>query len=415
MTDSSTALEKPTGVLSLVPARILTDNEEVTALCVQLTRAGANIVGPKVTTLGQAQGFAFSAIQLNPNDDRECYCDPGAGMSKTERALTKNALDQIANLSGINWTIECRDERLEEHHVVFHAHGTYRDQVGETRTITGTREVDLRSPPIGKDAKGMSPKQLQRAQKYIIPMAESKAKNRAIRSALSLKNKYSATELARPFVVLRPVAMPDTSDPFVRRAVALKALGAEHLLFPQARRSIEGEVEIEPAVAVEPDPKAHEPDDGLQHTRELLKRHRERYPHDSDREREPGEDDEPVVDFHGTAGPGDDTVELSPNTEAGRRADINEAMGDRTGADDDLFTIEHVMQIGKQWMASAKELSGGKVLCTADSAIAVTLKRCGLSDGRLRPRLIVTSRTGSTNLMVEEVCEVVDTQTGEVG
>lgn len=141
-------------------------------------------------------------------------------------ALSKSALDKIATAAGISWDPDRSgrvDDGSDPAYCHFRAVGTVRDPDGTTRTITGERVIDLR--PGGADAEGASERQIAQQRKFLLPLAESKAKNRAIRQACSVRSSYSPAELQKPFVALKLVDTGEYEDPVLRRAWALKQMG----------------------------------------------------------------------------------------------------------------------------------------------------------------------------------------------
>jgi len=94
---------------------------------------------------------------------------------------------------------------------------------GKDAYTTKCREVDFR--PNSPQLENMGDSQLRQARQNVGTLAETKAKLRAIRSAMGLKQRYTLDELSRPFIIPVLVPLLDTSDPAIRRLVAAKALG----------------------------------------------------------------------------------------------------------------------------------------------------------------------------------------------
>lgn len=152
-----------------------------------------------------------------------------------ERALAKVGLLKIASAAGISWVPEFTgrtDDRKTLHYWEYRAVGVYIGFDGRPQTIEGTVEVDLRDGSA--QMKGFTPGQIDAARKSGLRQAESKAMNAAIRS-LGLRQKYTAKELEKPFVILRTSYIPDMSDPAVRHMVADRALSGASALYAGRR------------------------------------------------------------------------------------------------------------------------------------------------------------------------------------
>jgi hypothetical protein len=106
---------------------------------------------------------------------------------------------------------------------------------GSRAVVSATKEIDLRSGSPA--AAAMSEKQLAGARLHILSMAESKAKNRAIRS-LGVRPAYSRAEAKLPFVCARAIFTGQTSDPELRHTFAVMQatafLGAHTALYGRA-------------------------------------------------------------------------------------------------------------------------------------------------------------------------------------
>lgn len=188
--------------------------------------------------------IAIRPVTVDPNPVAgEVYKLPGGA----EVALTKVSLDRIAAAAGITWDAGRSgrlDDRSDPHYCHFRAVGTVRDLDGSRRTLVGEKEIDLRdgTPSIFTDderrmavvwangratdkidergrgyVRGWSRDRLDGARTHILAMAESKAKNRAIRQ-LGVKAKYTTAELMqKPFVCLSLVFTGASDDPDLQR------------------------------------------------------------------------------------------------------------------------------------------------------------------------------------------------------
>lgn len=177
---------------------------------------------------------AISVVHVDsndaPNGPGEVYQTGGGKLG-----LAKATLDRIGSAAGITWDPQlCRrlDDGRDPYYVAFQAVGYVRNFDGSIRTITGTKEMDLRdgSPQVDalharikKDAngkpKGDATKQIREMRLHILGHAETKAKLRAIRS-VGIKTGYTKTELDRPFAIARLMFTGKTDDPELKREFA---------------------------------------------------------------------------------------------------------------------------------------------------------------------------------------------------
>jgi hypothetical protein len=144
--------------------------------------------------------------------------------------LGKAPLDRIAGAAGVDWDpvlTRRLDDGRDPHYCMFQAVGTVRSFDGTRRTITGTKEMDLRdgSPQCEalaarkRDGSGDASTQIREMRLHILGHAETKAKLRAIRS-LGIQTSYQSEELERPFAVARLMFTGRTQDPALRREFA---------------------------------------------------------------------------------------------------------------------------------------------------------------------------------------------------
>lgn len=95
---------------------------------------------------------------------------------------------------------------------------------GENISITKSKEIC-----VDVVTKGMKPRQTEEFMKFRCEMCETKAMNRALRSALHIKGAYSLAELQKPFVVAYLVPNLDNED--VKRAAIEQMFTASDKLF----------------------------------------------------------------------------------------------------------------------------------------------------------------------------------------
>lgn len=205
-----------------------------------------HLISPATTAseLPEGTAIACSAVRI---EEEETYPIPGS----SDRGLGKAALDRIAGAAGVEWDPnQCRrlDDGRDPRYCCYQAVGYVRTFDGSRRTITAQKEVDVRpgspqveelvdichrkirkeldrrAPPEGSAADGkLREEGRQRAKRqvraialHILSQAESKAKNRAIRS-LGVRTSYTKEALKRPFIVAKPVFTGHSDDPHIRR------------------------------------------------------------------------------------------------------------------------------------------------------------------------------------------------------
>lgn len=198
-------------------------------------------IGAKMPQL-YAAGISF--VFIDPI--HETY--PISGRS--ELAIGKNALDRIAAAAGVRWNPHLcgrLDDGSNPYFVEYQAAGTVLQLDGTERMIQSSKRIDLRAEPganpstWGTDsqeiariaAKADPPRepwpQILQARQHILSLAETKAKNRAIRS-LGVRTSYAPEEINRGFAVIRLQFTGQSDDPEIEREVSLmiarRALGA---------------------------------------------------------------------------------------------------------------------------------------------------------------------------------------------
>lgn len=182
---------------------------------------------PRVNDYGNGNDVYFSKAFMKAPD--------GIHAPTAQRSPNKVGLLRIAQCAGVRWRPnDCRrtDDGTQSCYWAWSVAGEYLTPDGIWLPITGSSEVDLRdgSPQVA----AMKPDQLKAARQYGNALAESKAKNRAIRS-LGLQSTYTVEDLQRkPFLVLRATFQPDKDDEIGRRVFAQVAMGATQMLYPSA-------------------------------------------------------------------------------------------------------------------------------------------------------------------------------------
>lgn len=204
------------------------------------------------TDLPQLYAAGISFVFIDPI--HETY--PIAGRS--ELGIGKNALDRIAAAAGVRWNPHLcgrLDDGSNPYFVEYQAAGTVLQLDGTERMIQASKRVDLRAEPgtdpstWGADAREIAriaakanpPRepwpQILQARQHILSLAETKAKNRAIRT-LGVRTSYAPEEINRGFAVVRLQFTGHSDDPEVEREVSMmiarRALGASASLYGSA-------------------------------------------------------------------------------------------------------------------------------------------------------------------------------------
>lgn len=220
--------------------------------------SACHLVAPAtaIGTLPEGCAVALSIVQVDTREmgqGGEVYSTGG-----DKYGISKSVLDRVAAAAGISWDPQLSgrvDDGSDPYYCHFRAVGHVRHFDGTEQVLTAEKEMDLRQGSPQLEAlwqryeasrkkwekggrKGYEPKeptaQIRELRLHILGHAESKAKNRAIRS-LGLKSGYTREDLAKPFVVAKLMWTGQTSDPELRRIFAEKTadrmLGGSRALF----------------------------------------------------------------------------------------------------------------------------------------------------------------------------------------
>ncbi len=208
-------------------AHVLTPAIAVSAIAPQhVVNVAVVVISPEVGDNGQGD----DTYGLDSKGKGLPWLKPG------ERAINRVGLMKLAQAAGLSWDAALSgrtDDRKERFYWEYKAVGHYVGFDGQVQTVVGTFELDLRngSPAL----KGFQDSQIDQARKNGMRLCESKAQAAAIRE-LGLKQKYTAEELKKPFVILRTSFVPDLKDPEQRRMVAERGLAGASALYPTARQ-----------------------------------------------------------------------------------------------------------------------------------------------------------------------------------
>lgn len=234
----STALVKHAGQLS----RITTPDEFRDYLEVKRNERW-HLLSPATDfgSLPQQWALVPTVVKLDPNPEtaKDVYRD-ALFCKGDEVALSAVSLRKIANAGGsIIRTIRLDDGRIP-YLWSYKAVIRYRSFVDALwKEAEGESTYDLRdgSPRISKMIAAAkrnnrtADAQIEGARMHGQAGCESRAINRAIRGAFSLKQVYTREELAKPFVAFNLVFQPDMNDPQQKAAVLQNALGGTDVLY----------------------------------------------------------------------------------------------------------------------------------------------------------------------------------------
>lgn len=192
-------------------------------------------------------------------------------------ALGKTALERIAAAAGVSWDpilSQRLDDASHPQYCHFRAVGYVRGFDGQARTLPGEVEIDARdgSPQIeeirikaAKKNRDPAP-QILELRKFLLRHAESKAKNRAVRS-LGVRTSYEPQELQKPFVVAKLMFTGASDDPaarqYFRGRIADAFLGASSALYGGDAQPQLSQPEQRTAITHQPPlvGSVHDPDD----------------------------------------------------------------------------------------------------------------------------------------------------------
>lgn len=211
---NETALARPTGNEVEVLSQKYTKPDEVTA-GMQMLGQRYNVLSPvrQINTVPVGHALTLAVVSIDPDGDTY-------GVEGGKRALTKSALDRIATAAGISWDPRYSgrlDDGSDPCYAHYKAVGTVRDPDGTTRTICGEKVMDLRT---GSEQAKAAGKGLSMQRVHILSHAETKAKLRAIRSAVGIRSSYTPAEVQRPFVAVKLVETGDFGDEELNREYA---------------------------------------------------------------------------------------------------------------------------------------------------------------------------------------------------
>jgi hypothetical protein len=224
---------KDTGRLDELTKKKINDTETLHKLITECRAVGCHVLTPvqKIDKIAPGHIISLVLVRIDPNNPSMVYRDKR--WKADEVALTHVALMQIWVAAGGRWSMSENVPLGEGSNIVrWQVGGSVKEPGGNWIPELDSRTEDYRD---GSDTvSGWSPAQLKEARVRIYERAESFAKNRVVRKALGIQQKYSARDLENPFVVVRTSFQADPSHPIDRVALVADSLGATHALYESA-------------------------------------------------------------------------------------------------------------------------------------------------------------------------------------
>jgi hypothetical protein len=195
-------------------------------------------------------------VDVDTHSD-DVYQIPGG----SKVGIAKAKLNALAAGAGITFTHSKRvDDKRHPHYVEWEVGGRMVMPDGSVREETANKAVDLRSD-IGDGTQGADLEKITslaakkkrdpsgeivQQRQHILSMAETKAKNRLIRSMVGLQTSYERKDLGKPFVMVKLAV--DPSSELGGKAAMAAMYGATNALFaPAPAPIIDAEVKELPA------------------------------------------------------------------------------------------------------------------------------------------------------------------------
>lgn len=240
-----------------------------------------NVLAP-ATTLAKADPNFTPALHVVNLDPADFYPTAYEGKGQDRRpvgwSLSKVQLDQIARVAGIEdlppdivyFGSEHQNLRVTWTARMRRPDGTWQTASGSREWIEfDEREQLLAAVPKWVTDQGAldssnpafvswwSQEWYGRVRKHRLGVTETKARLRAYRSLLTVKSKYNAEEIRKPFLVASTSFTPDTSDVRVLSLLMSQGRQAAELLYGPG-----GSQPVEPRPALETPPEACDPETG---------------------------------------------------------------------------------------------------------------------------------------------------------
>jgi hypothetical protein len=186
-------------------------------------------------------------VQLSVDEaDKDVYSS--RDIPNGQKAPTARGLNKLATAGGVSFYDERRtDDGTNPDLIGVAVMASMLLPTGQRITAPGSRQIDLNAQAWA------SPAQRAKYKSFFYEHVATRARNRAIRSLLSLKSSYTVAELARPFAVVSYA--PNMNHPEVRaRIIEAMAPSVAQLYGPAAAPQLAaGQADIEAPEAPEDD------------------------------------------------------------------------------------------------------------------------------------------------------------------
>lgn len=210
-----------------------------------------------ISGLAEQHGIIASVVQINTDKLVGEIYDGLPFLKQDEVAIAKNGLRKIAEGLGVSTRLEYVSVGTIRHYWHVKAIASYKGIDGTTVVREASQEWDLRD---GSDRlKGWTANQTSEARKHGLRACETRAINAVIRECgTGIKQAYKRAELAKAFVAVRVVFLPDMTDPETRRLVTERSLAGTNALYPGGSRALPQHdyVDEEPSGAGAPEPRS---------------------------------------------------------------------------------------------------------------------------------------------------------------
>jgi hypothetical protein len=235
------------------PNTALAANQQSLHALVQVYESQAcNLIVPKTMISELPPGFRFvaTAVEVDPDIKKgDVYPIPGGD----KLGIGKSKLNQISSALGVTWPVSRRvDDRHHPHYVEWEVVGRHTLPDGTSKEERANKTIDMRDDigdgDLGADLKDIVDRAKRKDKPYpeqeicqvrceIQSLAETKAKNRAIRALAGLQTSYTAEQLkARPFVAVK-LAL-DPRDAEASRLMMANVAGGVSALYGPPRGQI---------------------------------------------------------------------------------------------------------------------------------------------------------------------------------
>lgn len=222
-------------VNTLQPAKSI---EELKVTLARLQASDVNILSPvaSVDHIKALHAVSLRAVVIDPTitdpkngQGPECY--RGKFCQGDEVALGGVAINKLMAAAGAQVISKRRlDDRGDANYCEIEVYVGVRDFDGTPRQAVGTKEIDLRDGSAAAQ-EGTRTGMLGFYRQHIQSTCETKAIYRALRKLFALRQKYSAKELGRPWIVPKLVVTWDMTDPDQKRAAIDEARLGERALY----------------------------------------------------------------------------------------------------------------------------------------------------------------------------------------